>query len=174
MTVYNRLFVVPDEATKAYFTSLMSECPIDLDIDQFRVEITTTEDALEIDPSRVYASQAVNVNIFYDSYIQRSSMICTLVSSDLQQRAIELNQEGVLRAEGFPEFFVPHFTIRPDMPPLSQHIRTWRVAMANALCQTDRPLCWTGEYVEQETLLAVPNMDYQMAMIEDLQLRRGV
>lgn len=174
MTVYNRLFVVPDEVTKAYFSSLMSGCPIDLDVEQFRVEIITTEDALEIDPSRVYEASAVNVNIFYDSYIQRSSMICTLVSTDLQQRAMELNKEGVARAEGFPDFFIPHFTIRPDMPPLSQHIRTWRVSMANALCQTERPLFWTGEYVEQETLLAVPNMDYQMAMVEDLQLRRGV
>lgn len=173
MTVYNRLFVVPDDATRTYLSSLMSGCPIDLDVEAFRLEIITTEDALEIDPSRVYESQAVNVSIFYDSYLQRSSLICTLVSPDLMARAMELNAEGVARAEGFPDFFIPHFTIRPDMPALSQHIRTWRVSIANALCQSERPLYWTGEYVEQETLLAVPNLDYQLAMAEDLQLRRG-
>lgn len=173
MTVYNRLFVIPTPETKSYFSAVMSGCPIDLDLEQFKLEIITTEDALEIDPTRVYETQAVNVNVFYDSYLQRSALICTLVSADLQQRAMELNREGVARAEGFPEFFVPHFTIRQDMPPLSQHIRTWRVAIANALCQSDRPLLWTGEYVEQQTLLAVPNMDYLTAMIEDLQLRRG-
>lgn len=174
MPVYNRLFVVPDDATRTYFSSLMAGCPIDLDTEQFRLEIITTEDALEIEPERVYESQAVNVNVFYDSYIQRSSLICTLVSPDLQARALELNREGVARAENFPEFFIPHFTIRPDMPAMSAHIRTWRVSIANALCQSERPLFWTGEHVAQETLLAVPDMDYQMAMVEDLQLRRRV
>lgn len=174
MTVYNRLFVVPDEVTRSYFSSVMSGCPIDLDLDSFRVEIITTEDGLEIDPDRVYASQAINVNVFYDSYLQRSSLICTLASDDLQARAMELCKEDVTRAEGFPQFFIPHFTIRQDMPPLSVHVRQWRATIANALCQTDRPLYWTGEYVEQQTLLAVPNADYYQAMASELQLARGL
>jgi len=147
---------------------------MDLDLESFRVEIITTEDGLEIDPERVYESQALNVNVFYDSYLQRSSLICTLVSEEMQARAIELCQEGVARAEGFPPFFIPHFTIRQDMPPLSMHVRRWRATIANALCQKDRPLFWTGEYVEQDTLLAVPNMDYLTAMADELQLNRGL
>ena len=171
---YNRLFVVPTDETLSYLSSVMSGCPIDLNIDAFRVEIITTQDALEIDPSRVYRSQAINVNVFYDSYLQRSSLIATLVSSDLQARAKELNLEGVARPENFPQFFVPHFTIRPDMPALSRNIRIWKVAIANALCQNERYLDWTGEYVSTETLLAVPDPDYQEAMAADLQLRRGL
>src|SRR6185503_736139 len=119
MPAYNRLFVVPTDETASYFASVMSGCPMDLDLESFRVEIITTEDGLEIDPERVYESQALNVNVFYDSYLQRSSLICTLVSEEMQARAIELCQEGVARAEGFPPFFIPHFTIRQDMPPLS-------------------------------------------------------
>jgi hypothetical protein len=173
MTTYNRLFVVPSDETMSYFSSVMSGCPIDLNIEQFKVEIITTEDGLEIDPSRVYESQAVNVNVFYDSYLQRSSLICTLRSQQLQVRAKELNREGVARPAEFPQFFIPHFTIRPDMPPLSRNIRSWKFAIANALCQTERPLYWTGEFVEQQTLLAVPDLDYQLAMAAELQLRHG-
>jgi hypothetical protein len=171
---YNRLFVIPTEETLSYLSSVMSGCPIDLNINDFKVEVITTQDALEIDPERVYTSQTMNVNVFYDSYLQRSSLIATLISSDLQERAKELNREGVARPENFPQFFVPHFVIRPDMPPLSRNIRIWKLAIANALCQTERPLDWTGEYVSTETLLAVPNLDYLQAMAADLQLRHGV
>lgn len=174
MTVYNRLFVTPTEETADYFASVMSGCPIDLDLSLFRVELITTEDALEIDPSRVYEAQAVSVNVFYDAYLQRSSLICTMVSQEMQERARELKAEGVTRAQGFPEFFIPHFTVRPDMPPLSNHIRRWRVSIANALCQAERPLFWGGEYVETETLLAVPNLDYLMAMESELHLRQAL
>lgn len=173
MTVYNRLFVIPTEETKSYFSSVMSGCPIDLDLEQFRVELITTEDGMEIAPDRVYAAQAINVNTFYDSYLQRSSLICTLVSAEMQSRVKELMSEGVTRADGFPDYFIPHYTIRPNMPPLSPHIRSWRVAIANALCQSERLTHWTGEYVEQQTLLAVPDLDYQQAMAAEMQLRYG-
>lgn len=170
MTDYNRLFVRPTDETLSYFSAVMSGCPIDIDLSTFRVEIITTLDSLEIDPERVYSSHAINVNIYYDAYLQRSSMICTLFSQDLQDRCIELNQEGVARPADFPQFFIPHFTIRPDMPPLSRNIRTWRVSMANALCQSERVLEWTGEYVEVTPLLAVPDLNYLEVMANEYQL----
>lgn len=171
MTTYNRLFVVPTADTMSYLSSVMSGCPIDLDLSQFRLEVITTEDALEIEPDRVYSSQAVNVNVYYDAALQRSSLICTLSSSDLHERCIELNREGVARPAGFPPFFIPHFTIRPDMPPMSVNIRRWRVSIANALCQSERVLSWTGEYVETEVLQHVPDLDYLNTMSAELHLQ---
>ena len=167
----NRLYVVPTEETLGYLSAVMAGAPIDLDLTDFKVEITSTEDALEIDPSRTYTAQAINVNVFYDSYLQQSSLIATLVSSDLQDRAKELNQEGVVRA--FYDWYIPYLVVRRSVPPLSRHFRTWRVSLANALCQNERPLHFTGEHVVQEELVAYPDFDYIQAMAAELQLRHN-
>jgi hypothetical protein len=167
----NRLYVVPTEETAAYLSAVMAGAPIDIDMTEFKVEVTSTEDALEIDPSRVYTAQAINVNVFYDSYLQRSNLIATMVSSDLQDRARELNQEGVVRA--FYDWYIPYMVIRRGVPPLSRHFRTWKVSVANAICQNERPLSFTGEHVVQEDLMAYPDFDYIQAMAAELQLRHN-
>lgn len=167
----NRLYVVPTEDTMSYLSAVMAGAPLDLDMTDFKVEITSTEDALEIDPSRVYSAQAINVNVFYDTYLQRSSLIATLVSRDLQERAKELNNEGVVRA--FYDWYVPYLVIRRGTPPLSRHFRTWKVSLANALCQNERPLNFSGEHVVQENLVAYPDFDYVNAMAAELQLRHN-
>jgi len=149
----------------------MAGSPLDIDLTSFKVEVIATEDALEIDPVRVYEGQTINVNVFYDTYLQRSSMIATLVSADLQERAKELNQEGVVRS--FYDWYVPYMVIKRGMPPLSRHFRTWRVSIANALCQNERPLSFTGEHVVQEELAAYPDFDYIQAMAAELQLRHN-
>lgn len=167
----NRLYVVPTDETMSYLSAVMAGAPLDIDLTEFKVEITSTEDALEIDPSRVYTSQAINVNVFYDTYLQRSSLIATLVSRDLQERAKELNSEGVVRA--FYDWYVPYLVIKRGTPPLSRHFRTWKVSLANALCQNERPLNFTGEHVVQENLAAYPDFDYVNAMAAELQLRHN-
>lgn len=168
----NRLYVRPTETTMSYLSAVMSGSPVDLDLSELKVEIITTQDGLEIDPSRVYTAQAINVNVFYDTALQRSSVICTLVSEDLQERAKELNREGVVRE--FYDWYVPYMVIKPDMPPMSRSYRSWRLSLANALCQNERPLHFTGEFVEQENMQAFPDYDFIQAMASDLQLRHGV
>lgn len=167
----NRLYVVPTDETLSYLSAVMSGAPLDIDISEFKVEITSTKGELEIDPSRVYSAQAINVNVFYDSYLQQSNLIATLVSSDLQNRAKELNREGVVRA--FYDWYVPYMAIKRGVPPMSRHFRTWKVSLANALCQNERPLNFTGEHVETVDLLAYPDFDYVQAMAADLQLRHN-
>lgn len=167
----NRLYVVPTDETLSYLSAVMAGAPLDLDLTELMVEITSTEDALEIDPSRVYSAQAININVFYDTYLQRSSLIATLVSRDLQERAKELNSEGVVRA--FYDWYVPYMAIKRGTPPLSRHFRTWKVSLANALCQNERPLYFTGEHVVQEDLMAYPDFDYVQAMAAELQLRHN-
>lgn len=169
MTTYNRLFVVPTDETMSYLSSVLSGSAVDLDLQALRVEIISTEDGLEIDPARVYEAQAINVNVFYDSYYQQSSVIATLVSADLQARAKELNLEGAVRA-GFPGY-IPYMAIKRQMPALSRHYRTWRVTLANALCADERPMFFTGEHVETESLDMLPDQDYLEAMARDLQIR---
>lgn len=167
----NRLYVVPTDETASYLSAVMAGAPLDIDMTQFKVEIIATEDALEIDPEKVYSAQTVNVNVFYDSYLQRSSLIATMVSGDLQERAKELNREGVARA--FYDWYIPYMAIKRGMPPLSRHFRTWKVSIANALCQNERPLHFTGEHVEQEDLMSYPDFDYIQAMAAELQLRHN-
>jgi hypothetical protein len=169
--IVNRLYVSPTEDTLSYLSAVMAGAPIDIDPTSFKVEVISTEDALEIDPERVYVAQAINVNVFYDSYVQRSSLIATLVSGDLQERARELNQEGVVRA--FYDWYIPYLVIKRGTPPLSRHFRTWKVSLANAICQSERPLQFTGEYVEQEDLLSYPDFDYISSMAAELQLRHN-
>ena len=167
----NRLYVVPNESTMSYLSSLLSGSPVDLDLSTIKVEIMTTQDALEIDPDREYRTQAINVNVFYDTQLQRSNLMVTLTSHDLQERAKELNREGVVRE--FYDWYIPYFCLVKGMPPLSRHYRTWKVSIANALCSNERPLVFGGEYVEQDNVTAYPDYDYMNAMAADLHLRHG-
>lgn len=167
----NRLYVNPTDDTLSYLSSLFSGSPIDLNLETIKVEIMTTQDGLEIDPSRVYVAQAVNVNLFYDSYLQQSNLMCALKSTDLQQRAFELNQEGVVRS--FYDWYIPYFCIRRAFPPLSRANRSWRVSIANALCSNERPMTFTGEHVVQEELLSLPDFDFIETMKAELLVRHN-
>jgi hypothetical protein len=169
--LYNRLFVVPTQETMSYLASVLSGSAVDVNLDDFKVEIITTQDALEIDPTRVYTAQAINVNTFYDSGLQQSNLYCAFASADLQQRARELNQEGVVRA--FFDWYIPYMVIKKGMPALSQHVRSWRVSLANALCTNERPMQFTGEYVVQEDLQYIPDAEYIDAMAAELQYRHN-
>lgn len=168
----NRLYVTPTPDTMSYLSSLFSGSPIDLDIESIKLEIMCTRDALEIDPSRVYAAQAFNVNLFYDSHRQTSDLMCALSSSDLQERVRELNAEGVVRE--FYDWYIPYFAIRRAFPPLSRSTRSWKVSIANALCTNERPLSFTGEYVEQVDLTARPDFEFVQAMAAELQVRHNI
>lgn len=166
---YNRLFVFPTEETMSYLSSVLSGSPVDLNLLDFKVEIMTTQDAMTIDPERVYTAQAISVNVFYDSGIQRSNLIATLESSDLQARAMELNKEGVVRS--FYDWYIPYLTIKAGLPPLSRNIRSWKLSVANAMCTSDRPLHFTGETVVTQELQYIPDADYIQTMAAELQQR---
>jgi hypothetical protein len=166
----NRLYVTPTPDTLSYLSSLFSGAPVDLDMSSFKVEIVATEDELEIDPSRVYTGHAFNVNTYYDPALQTSSLMCAMTSADLQARARELNSEGVVRA--FYDWYIPYFAIKRNVVN-SETYRRWRLSIANALCQNERPLSWTGEYVVTEEVTAYPDIEFVNAMAADLQLRHN-
>lgn len=169
--IYNQLTVRPTDTTLSYLASIMSGSPLDLDMMAMEVQIITTEDQVVADPDREYVAQAVNVEVFYDSYTQSSNLIATLVSPDLQQRCIELNQEGIARS--FYDWYVPFLVIKKQMPALSRHYRTFKVSLANAMCGNERPLVFTGEYVQQVDLMAPPYADYIATMAQELRFRHN-
>ncbi len=173
--MYNRLYVVPDPDTLSYLSALMSGSPVDTDITKLKIELMTTPGELEIDPERTYTAEAINVGVFYDSYLQRSNLIATFKSAQLLERYKELVSEGVVRSfygDNMP--YIPYMPIIRGTPPLTKHFRVFKLALSNALVANDRPLTFTGEHVEVEKLLAVPDYDYLDAMKNDMAVRYGV
>ena len=167
--IFNQLNVLPTQETLEYLSSVMSGSPIDLDLSAYRVEVITTLDAVVPEPDRVYNASALSVRVWYDAYLQRSSLILSMHSPDLQQRGIELNQQGVVRE--FHNYYNPHLTLKPGYPPLSRNYKNFVVQTANALCANDRPLQFTGEWVANIELHAPPDFEYNEAMAAELGLR---
>jgi hypothetical protein len=173
--MYNRLYVVPTDDTMGYLSALMSGSPVDVDLETLKIELITTEDELEIDPERVYSVEAISVGVFYDTYLQRSNLIVTFKSSDMQTRYRELRDEGVVRAfygDGIP--YIPYMALIRGTPPMTKHFRAFKLAVTNALVANERMLTFTGEHVEVEKLMAVPDYDYIDAMKGDLVLRHSL
>lgn len=169
--IYNQLFVRPTQNTLDYLSSAMSGSPLDLDLEAYRVEIITSLDAIEAYPDVVYDASAISVKVWYDTYLQRSSLILSMESSDLQKRCLDLNKHEVVRA--FSDYYNPHLTLKPNMPALSRNYRTFILQTANVLCSSDQPLQFTGEYVTQADLLSPPDAAYNEAMIAERSVRRN-
>ncbi len=167
----NRLYVVPNEPTMAYLSSLTSGAPVDVDPSTFKVEIISTAGELDIDPDRTYHCKAINVGVYYDTTLQRSNLIVTFTSPEIQERYHELLSEGV--TPEFYDFCIPHMTLRKDTPPMNRHFRTWKLQMANALCQNEKIFVFGNEHVDVENLQAVPDYDYMMAMANDMRQRHN-
>lgn len=168
--IFHQLNVLPTDETLDYLSSVMSGCPMDLDLQSYKVEIITTLDALTACPNNVYEASALHVKVWYDAFLERSSLILSLLSSDLQKRCMQLNEQGVARE--FHNYYNPHLTIRPDMPPLSRHYRTFISQTADALVG-GQPLTFTGEYITQVELHAPTDYEYHQAMIAERSNRRG-
>jgi len=168
--IFNQLNTLPTEETMHYLSSVMAGAPLDIDLTSFKVEVITTKDALEYHPDRVYQAEATSVKVWYDAALGTSSLIISLNSPDLQRRGLELAEEGVLRE--FFDFYNPYLRVRPNMPALSKHYRTFIYGLANALCSNQRPLEFTSEYVTQVDLINPVDYDYNMAMIAERGHRR--
>jgi hypothetical protein len=169
--IFNQLNVLPTDDTLEYLSSVMSGSPIELDLSKYKVEVITTLDALEANPDNIYNATAADVRVWYDSHVERTSLIMTLESSDLQKRALELNQQGVIRQ--WFDIYTPHLVLRPNMVPMSVHYRRFVRQMANAFCSNTRALQFTSEYITQVDLNAPINYDFNKAMMEQNQFRKA-
>ncbi len=163
--IFNQLAVRPTDDTMQYLSSLMAGSPLDIDIESFEVIVMISEDPIMPDPERVYEAATIHIRPWYDGYLQRSNLLLSLRSPQLQQRCIELNEEGVLRA--FFNAYNPYMVVRKDMPALSRHFKTFILQMGNALGSNERVLQFTDEYVRQVDYLAPPNAEYESAMMEE-------
>lgn len=164
--IYNRLSVVPTAETAEYLSNVMAGSPLDIDISAYTVELITTQDDVIAKPNNVYQATSLSLKSWYDTYLQRSSLILSLASPSMVERCMELHKEGVVRE--FFDHFYPYLIIRPGMPALSRNYKSFVLSTANALCGTnDRPLEFTGEFVEQVELHSIPNYEYQMAQIHE-------
>ncbi len=169
--IFHQLNVLPTEETLDYLSAVMSGAPLDLDLQAYKLEVITTLDPVIACPENIYTAKALHVKVWYDAYLERSSLILSLLSSDLQKRCMQLNELGVVRE--FRDYYNPHLTLRPDMPPLSRHYRTFVVQTADALVG-GQDLEFTGEYVTQVDLLAPPDNEYNLAMIAERGNRRDI
>jgi hypothetical protein len=163
--IFNQLNVKPTDDTLEYLSNVMSGSPLDLDIASYSVEVITTQDELVAKPDNVYQARCLNLRVWYDAYLQRSSLILSLASPDLVERCMELHKEDVVRA--FYNHYYPYLTIRANMPALSRNFRTFVHTTANILCGNERMLEFTGEYIEQVNLHSPPNYEYQMAQLNE-------
>ncbi len=169
--IFNQLNLLPTQETLDYLSSIMSGSPIDLDLSAYKVELMTSLEPIAPMPERIYDATAYSVKVWYDAYLQRSSLILSLVSSDLQRRAMELNEQGVVRE--FHNYYNPHLVLKPDYPPLSRNFKNFVTQTANVLCANERPLQFTSEWVAQIELLAPPDFEYNEAMAAERDVRRG-
>lgn len=163
MPVYNRLSVRPTDETLSYLSSVMSGASFDIDISTFTVEIMTTKDPIVACPGNVYNAYALSLKPWYDAYIERSSLLLSLSSEDLSMRCLELHRLGVQRA--FFDGYFPYMTVRQDMPPLARNYRTFILSTANTLCKNERPLQFSGEFVEQIDIIRPANYEYYQAQL---------
>lgn len=173
MTVYNQLFVIPTEETKDYLSAVFAGSPLDLDLSSFRVEIITTLDDVVADPNNIYSAIPSSLKVWYDTYLMKSSLILSLVSEDLDARAYELAEQGILRE--FYDFYNPHLTIVPYMPALSRHYKRFVIQSANALIgKEDLVLKFGSEYVSQTALDAPLDYEFNQAMWQERQQRHNM
>lgn len=163
--IFNRLSVRPTDETAEYLSNLMAGSPLDLDIESYSVELITTRDELTAKPDNVYGATSLTLKVWYDAYLQQSSLILSLASSDMVARCMELHKEGVVRE--FYDHFYPFLVIRHGMPALSRNYKSFILTTANALCGNERVLEFSNEYIEQVNLDHIPNYEYQMAQVHE-------
>ncbi len=166
--IYNQMFVVPTPETLEYLSQALSGSSVDLNLQALYVEIMTTLDPMVANPDNVYEAHVSSVKVWYDAYLQRSSLIVSLTSKDLVMRVTQLHEEQVVRE--FFDAYVPYMTLRPDMPALSNHYRTFVRQAADTL-HNGGPLYFGNEFVTQSDLLAPLDADYKRAMIAEIQKR---
>ncbi len=171
---FNQLNVYPTPETLDYFSSVLSGSPLDLDLQAFSIEVTLSADDIEAEPDRQYQVMPTGLRIWYDSHIQQSSLILSLTSPDLLQRAKELVEQGVLRE--WHDYYFPYLVIRPGMPSLSSNYKRFVVSAANALMSNSgqTPLIFSQETVQAVVLDAPANQDYYNAMLEDATKRHNI
>jgi hypothetical protein len=148
----------------------MSGASLDIDLSSFRVEVCTSLDTLNAGPENVYMATGTNLKVWYDGYLQCSNLILSLLSTDLQQRALQIAEGGVMREGG--NWYNPHILMRKHMPPLNTTYRRFVNSMANALC-SDKPLSFSHEYVTQVEYEVLPDVEYNAAMASDREHRRN-
>lgn len=172
--VLNQLVVYPTPETLDYFSSVLSGSPLDLDLQMFNIEVTLSADDIEPEPDRQYQVMPTGLRVWYDSYLQQSSLILSLTSPDLMQRAKELVEAGVLRE--WHDYYFPYLVIRPSMPPLSSNYKRFVVSATNALMSNSAqtPLIFSQETAQAVVLDAPVNQDYYQAMVEDATKRHNL
>lgn len=167
----NQLMCLPTPDTLKYLMAVTADAAIDLQPDIWGVEIITTRDEItDVQPDREYEAYATSVKVWYDAALQRSSLLMSLVSPDLQQRCIELNDEGIAR-EFYDEYF-PYMPVRRNMPANSRRVKRFTLQLANAVCDESKILTFSNEFVLQSTIFTPPDFDYNMAMSQERQGRR--
>lgn len=170
--IYEQLFVLPTDDTLNYLSSVLHNSSVELDLSEFKIEVITTRDSVVAHPERLYTARASSLEVFYDNNLGQSSLILSLISNDLEQRALELNAAGITRE--WYNYYNPHIVIIPRCPPLSERFKRFKLGAANAFINnhTDFEMTFGLEYVTTHQISAPIRYEYNTAMYEERVARK--
>lgn len=159
MIVY-QLVALPTEDTLQYLSQVFDACPVDLNLKGFHVEINSSVEPMEADPSRLYKATAGMMDRFYDSVTGDTSLILPLRSMDLQERCAEVRVNAPSAFYG--SMYFPFMVIKDNLPTMKRHRRGLMQSYADILVANHRPLLFEAELVIEKEYESVPYFDYYM------------
>jgi hypothetical protein len=160
----NELICLPTRETLDYLSHIFSGCPFDLDLSKCYVVLNISEEQMETEPDNVYKATAGNMNVWYDTGTEMSSLILPLISPELNARAQELRADAPSAFYG--SHYFPHMVVVQDMPPMARHFSSFISSMAHVLATTpDSPLFFDAELVMSKNYYAVPQADFYASML---------
>lgn len=156
----NKLTVFASLETKAYFNTILAGSPIEINVEDFKVDIITTSGELETKPSAVYTALSGSMNIWYDAARQESSLILPLFSNSLTNRFYEISNSGSV-PYWYPSYN-PYMTFKFNMPTRHKHYRGFLNSIATTLATSKDYLTFDSEYAELVEELHPLNYDYNV------------
>jgi hypothetical protein len=156
----NRLIVTPSLETTAYFKTIMASSPIELDVDNFSVDIITTSGAFETKPNNTYSALCGTMNIWYDPARMESSLILPLFSNSLTHRFDEIADTGAM-PYWYP-LYNPHLVMKFAMPSRHKHFRGFLNSISTTLATSNVPLTFDSEYAAIVDQIHPLNYEYNV------------
>ncbi|BAG41452.1 hypothetical protein [Ralstonia phage phiRSL1] len=154
----NQLIVLPTQDTLAYLNRVFDGCSFDIDWSQSFVEVNSSVQPMEADPTRKYTAVAGTMNVYYDSATGDNSLLLPLVSDELVERCAELRVDAPSAFYGNAYF--PFLVVKRNYAPRRAHRRYFITSIADVLYADRYPLTFDAELVLPRTFETVPDMDY--------------
>lgn len=143
----DHVIVVPTPETSNEIQLYMKGCPFDHQTaDTWHVTLYVGQSEIPrsiLQYGRVYRAKGLGVDYWYDNQLQRTNLVITMESEDLQRRHEEIMlQTGIMPTA---KEFVPHLTLVYGLPQLSPSIKSFKNSLAMTMHRLGDTLMFTGE-----------------------------